>query len=137
MELGLAVVTYQSPPAGDLRPIVGFGWLLVSVAGMKRVACTVERLPANPRRPVRNIAAFAIFVASALGLLAEPARPNVDRREQRFARDGQPNEKAAAEAGLRARVPNLSIERHPMTGSPRWISARDHFLTSEIRQANP
>ena len=101
---------------------------------MRRVAC---RKTTAHQTSIHNIAAFAIFVASAVGLVAEPPRPNLDRREQSFAAGGQRNERAAAEAGLHARVPNLVIERHPTTGSPRWISAREHFLTGKVLQPNP
>lgn len=40
-----------------------------------------------------------------------------------------PAERVNAEAKLRDRVPALRLERHPILGSPKWIAAREGFLT--------
>ena len=64
--------------------------------------------------------------------------PNLDRRQERLAaanaaaptlRAASLPDRDAAEATLRLRLPELQLERHPIVGSPRWISARDGFLT--------
>lgn len=66
------------------------------------------------------------------------ALPNLDRRVERLADLGQIVAAAAAqpardaaEAQLRARLPELQLERHPITRSPKWVSARDGFLTGK------
>ena len=66
------------------------------------------------------------------------ALPNLDRRLERLAaanaaapamRAASRAERAEAEATLRSRLPDLQLERHEVTRSPKWVSARDGFLT--------
>ncbi len=66
--------------------------------------------------------------------------PNLDRRLERqipvnaaapAALAAVRPERAAAEAALRARLPELQLERHPITRSPKWLSATDGFLTAK------
>lgn len=64
----------------------------------------------------------------------EHALPNWDRRsEMRAGLNVAPAAlspaRVQAEAALRARLPDLEMERHGITGSPKWLRARDGFLT--------
>ena len=60
--------------------------------------------------------------------------PNFDRRKERQnfvpARASRP-ERAAAESRLRGRLPELQTEWHEVVGSPKWVSARQGFLTGK------
>lgn len=60
--------------------------------------------------------------------------PNFDRRtavrSNAAPRAGVlPAGRVNAEAKLRDRLPELQLERHPILGSPKWIAAREGFLT--------
>lgn len=80
------------------------------------------------------LAAWPVFAAAhERGALA-----NLDRRLERLAAANAtaPSihaaslpERNAAEATLRARLPHLQLERHEIVGAPKWVSARDGFLT--------
>ncbi len=81
-----------------------------------------------------------LFLASLRSFAADHEHgglPNLDRRVERqapinaAARAALRPEREAAEAALRSRLPGLQIERHPITRSPKWISARDGFLTGK------
>ena len=64
-----------------------------------------------------------------------PARlPNLDRRAELAVKDkataNKSNlERETAEGALRARLPKVKVQRHPIVASPRWIAAGDEFLT--------
>jgi hypothetical protein len=93
--------------------------------------------------PIRR----ALFFAAALGAMLTTekalafrapadaeALPDYDRRNEAAAaaaRRAQPVPKARldAELVLRNRVPDVQIERHAIHGSPKWITAREGFLT--------
>ncbi len=63
------------------------------------------------------------------------ALPNVDRRLEPlraaalFQPAAAPKARVDAENVLRSRLPGLETERHEITRSPQWVSARDGFLT--------
>jgi len=61
------------------------------------------------------------------------ALPNLDRRLERLAAANAASrpERAEAEATLRSRLSDLQLERHEVTRSPKWVSARDGFLTGK------
>ena len=61
--------------------------------------------------------------------------PNLDQRLEipranaAFRAAAAPQARADAEGLLRSRLPELELERHEIVGSPKWVSARDGFLT--------
>src|SRR4051794_28223513 len=60
-----------------------------------------------------------------------PLLPNLDRRGppgEAGAAGATAEQKAAAEQ-LRARLPEAQVEFDLVTGSPKWISAREEFLS--------
>ena len=65
------------------------------------------------------------------------ALPNLDRRSEHLRSDNvfqaaaAPQARAEAETTLRVRLPELEVERHKVTRSPKWVSARDGFLTGK------
>lgn len=77
------------------------------------------------------------------------ALPNLDRRIERLTRSApapgrgpvapasappRSAERSNAEGILRGRLPELQLEQHEITRSPKWVSARDGFLTGKNGQ---
>ncbi len=80
--------------------------------------------------------ALATAALACIHLNAAPALPDLDRRGERLGPvQTRSDEMMRAEAHLRERVPGVGIERHPITESPRWISAGEKFLTTKAGPA--
>jgi len=85
----------------------------------------------------RSLAVLTGSIVAGVSLMADQLpsrRADLDRRleYQRPHPGPQPNAgaatRAAAEKTLRQLLPELQLERHPITHSPKWIATRDGFL---------
>src|SRR5262245_50729283 len=77
---------------------------------------------------VAILASLALPVMAADLLPNQPPRlPNLDRRAESavqnkaLANKSNP-ERETAEGALRARLPKVQVQRHPIVASPRWIA---------------
>src|SRR5688572_30026145 len=96
----------------------------------------------TPRRwsvfvPTGVIAVLASVCWVGAAEHAHEALPNLDRRSEHLWADdvfqaaAAPQARTEAETTLRARLPELEVERHKVTRSLKWLSARDGFLTGK------
>src|SRR5438093_5547097 len=79
------------------------------------------------------VVGFAFGVLSNAFAVLEPSRPaltNFDVRQSKVVLP-VPEERRAAAARLRQRLPQAQIDFHEITGSPKWIAAADGFLTGQ------
>src|SRR6266581_534561 len=77
------------------------------------------------------VVVFAFGTLSISFAVVEPSRPaltNFDVRQSKVVLR-VPEERRAAAARLRQRLPQVQIDFHEITGSPRRITAADGFLT--------
>src|ERR1043166_585493 len=89
----------------------------------------------RPRRWLILAGVVALFVMRAEAF-QRPARarlPNLDKREE-AAKSSTSAEQKKAAAELRERVPNATVEFDRVTGSPRFVSAGDGFLSGPDAQ---
>src|SRR5205809_7338164 len=77
------------------------------------------------------IVVFGFGTLSICFAVLEPSRPaltNFDVRQSKVVLP-VPEERRAAAARLRQRLPQSQLGFHEITGSPKWIAAADGFLT--------
>src|SRR6185503_17666263 len=58
-------------------------------------------------------------------------RLELNRANNMFQAAAAAQSRVDAENALRARLPELQLERHAVTRSPKWVSVRDGFLTGK------